>query len=423
MSRRPPRPAHGETFLSLQSRNFRLFFAGQGISQIGNWLTMVAQALLVYKLTHNGFYLGLLTAFQFLPVLFIAAWAGVLADRSDKRKLLIKVQIVAMAQSFGLAALALMGRPPIVAIFALATVSGVTTAFDNPARRAFVTEMVPEEHVQNAVSINTALMTSSRIFGPALAGLLVVTVGYSWTFALDAFSYLAVIYGLWRMNVAELRTPKRQPRSKGQIRSGFRYARGTHELWTPLVMMAIVGTMAFNFSVTFPVLVNKTFGHPVNTYTIVMSVMSIGSVAAALITARRKTLTVHSLVLSSLGFGVSMLLLAFVPWFAGVFPLSILVGLTSITFMTVSTTIVQIRSVDEMRGRVLALQAIVFLGSTPIGGPIVGAISQYFGGPRAGIAAGGIACLVAAVWGELRDRSWHAKHDFATAAPLQTAAA
>ena len=211
-------------------RNFRLFFAGQFISQVGNWLTLVGQTLLVLKLTGNGVAVGLLVACQFLPVLVLGAWSGLVADRSDKRKLLLIVQSFAMLQSFVLAALAFTGNPPLLAVYGVAMLGGIATAFDNPARRAFVVEMVPESHVQNAVSLNSALMTGSRIIGPALAGLLVVTVGYGWCFAVDGISYTAVLYGLWRMNSAELRASIPTPRSKGQVRAGLHLSRLAVEL-------------------------------------------------------------------------------------------------------------------------------------------------------------------------------------------------
>ena len=401
------RGAAKDTFRSLQYRNFRLFFAGQSISQIGNWLTMVAQSLLVYELSPNGVALGVLTAFQFLPVLLLGAWAGLVADRSDKRKLMMRVQTIAMAESFALAGVALMDRPPIAAIFGLALLNGVCTAFDNPARRAFVTEMVPEHEVQNAVSLNSAMMTGSRVVGPALAGLMVWGVGFSATFLLDGVSYLAVLWGLWRMNTAELRRPERTPRQQGQVLSGLRYARSEHELWVPLVMMTIIGTLAFNFSVFMPVLVDKTFGRPVVWYTVLMSAMSIGSVVGALITARRREVAVRDLVRASVGFGLALLALAATPWFPLTLPVVVLIGLGSIMFMTTSTTIVQLRCRPEMRGRVLALQAMVFLGSTPIGGPVIGVVSEY-GGARVGIVVGGLACLGAAAYGWPRDRSLQA---------------
>src|SRR4051812_5853447 len=196
--------AANDTFRSMRVRNFRLFFSGQLISQIGNWLTMIAQTLLVLHLTKNGLAVGLLVGCQFLPVLVLGAWSGLVADRSDKRKLLMIVQTFAMAQSFVLAALAFMDHPPLLAIYGVALAGGVATAFDNPARRAFVVEMVPVEDVQNAVSLNSALMTGARIVGPALAGLLVTTVGYGWCFTVDGLSYIAVLIGLYLMNPAEL---------------------------------------------------------------------------------------------------------------------------------------------------------------------------------------------------------------------------
>ncbi len=389
----------GATFSSFRTRNFRLFFTGQTISQIGNWLTLVAQSLLVLKLTdNNGLAVGILTACQFLPVLLFGAWAGLVADRSDKRRLLVIVQSFAMLQSFALAALAFSGSPPVWSICAVAFAGGMATAFDNPARRAFVVEMVPESDVQNAVSLNSALMTSARIFGPALGGLLIVTVGYGWCFAVDGVSYIAVIVSLLMMRTSELRRSIPTPKAKGQVRAGLRYAHGNPELWIPLVMMAIVGTLTFNFSVTYPLFVKKTLGGSDTTFTILYSVVSIGSLAGALLTARRRSVEVRDVVVGSALFGVAMLLFSLAPGLIAAFPLAILVGFTSIIFMTTSTAIVQLRSDPAMRGRVLALQAIVFLGSTPIGGPVLGWVCDQFGA-RAGFIVGGVAALGAAAWG------------------------
>ncbi len=252
--------AASDTFRSLKVRNFRLFFSGQIISQTGTWLTMIAQTLLILKLTRSGIALGLLAAFQFGPVLLIGAWAGSVADRSDKRKLLLITQTIAMAQSVALGVVVLAHVDTVTVIYLLAMVQGCVTAFDNPARRAFVVEMVPEADKPNAVSLNSAIMTSSRIFGPAAAGALVLTVGFAWCFLLDAASYLAVIWGLWAMNPAELFRSPRAERAKGQVREGLRYVQSERTLWVPLVMMAIVGTLAFNFSVTIPLIVERTLG-------------------------------------------------------------------------------------------------------------------------------------------------------------------
>lgn len=387
-----------DTFRSLTVRNFRLFLGGQTISQIGNWLTMVAMALWVLDLTDNGFAVGVLVACQFAPVLFVGAWAGLIADRSDKRRLLIIVQAFAMAQSMVLAALAFSGDPPLIAIYLVAVAGGFATAFDNPARRSFVVEMVPEDHMQNAVSLNSALMTGSRIVGPALAGLLITTAGYGWCFLLDGLTYLAVIYGLWLIDTRQLRAAPVAPRGKGQVRDGLRYARSVPELWAPLMMMAIIGTLALNFQVVLPLFVTKSLGSSEAMFTVLYAIVSVGSLVGALVTARKQSVTVRTVALSCVGFGVAMTGLAVSPVLAIALPVGVVLGFTSIIFMVTSTSIMQIRSDPGMRGRVLALQAMVFLGSTPIGGPIVGAICDRFGA-RAGVAVGAIGCYAAGVYG------------------------
>lgn len=392
-----------DTFRSLRIRNFRLFFAGQGVSQIGHWLSVIAQTLLVLDLTDSGVALGLLAAAQFGPVLLLGAWAGLVADRSDKRRLLVRVQTFAMAQAFAMGALAFMDEPPLAAIYALAAMGGVATAFDNPARRSFVVEMVPEDHVTNAVSLNSALMTGSRVVGPALGGLLVAIVGYGWTFWLDGLSFLAVIAGLRMMDTTALRAAPPQPRGKGQVRAGLRYAWSVHELRVPLLMMAVVGTLAFNFQTVLPLFATRDLGGSDVTFSLLMSVVSLGSLAGALVAARRTNLHVHLVSVAAIAFGVTMLGLALSPGQPVAFAISVAMGFASITFMTTSTAIVQLRADPSMRGRVLALQAIVFLGSTPIGGPIVGAVSEGLGA-RYGIGLGGLAGLGAGVYGLLAVR-------------------
>ena len=411
-----------ETFASFQIRNFRLFFMGQGISQIGNWLTLIAQTLLVLDLTGDGVAVGLLVACQFAPVLILGAWAGLIADRSDKRRLLFIVQVGAMAQSFVLAGLAFMDEPPLAAIYVVAAFGGLCMAFDNPARRAFVVEMVPEDMVHNAVSLNSAMMTSSRVIGPALGGLLITTVGYGWAFAVDGLSYIAVLVGLGLMRTEDLRPSTPAPRGKGQVREGLRHVRRTPVLFVPLVMMMFVGTLAFNFQVTLPLLVTRTFDRSKVAFTVLFSVISLGSLVGALWTARRRTIGVADVIRASLGFGLALLAIALAPTMAWAFPLGFVLGMTSIGFLTASTAIVQTEAAPEMRGRVLALQAMVFLGSTPIGGPIVGAIAEYVG-PRWAVAVGGIAALAAAAWGTLalRDQRQEAEAEaLAVAVPETT---
>lgn len=388
----------GDTFRSLQVRNFRLFFTGQLISQIGNWLTLVAQTLLVLELTDSGIALGVLAAAQFGPVLVIGPWAGLVADRSDKRRLLLTVQSIAMVQSFVLAGLCFAGDPPVLAIYAVALVGGMTVAFDNPARRAFVVEMVPEQDMHNAVSLNSALMTSSRVVGPALAGLLVTTVGFGWSFLVDGLSYIAVLAGLWRMRTAELRRAPVTPRAKGQVREGLRYARSVPALWAPLVMMAVVGTLAYNFQTVFPLFTTRDLHGTGTTFTVLFSVVSLGALIGALATARRTSISVGAVAMAALAYGVAMGAMAVAPNQAVAFVIGVFLGVASIAFLTASTSIVQVESAPEMRGRVLALQAMLFLGSTPIGGPIVGWVSQQYGA-RYAIALGAVAALAAGAWG------------------------
>ena len=394
------RLASRETFRSLHIRNFRLFFVGQSISQIGNWLTLIAQTLLVLKLTDSGVALGFLAAAQFGPVLVFGAFAGLIADRSDKRRLLIGIQSFAMLQSFALAALAFQDRPPVWAIYLIAVFGGLATAFDNPARRSFVVEMVPEDHVTNAVSLNSALMTGSRVIGPALGGLLVATVGFGWAFLVDGLSYVAVIAGLRMIDPSQVRPAPITPRGRGQVRAGFAYAWSVAELRVPLLMMAVIGTLAFNFQTVLPLFAVRDLGGRDLTFSLLMSVVSVGSLVGALRSARRTEVSVHTVSLSAAGFGASMLALAAAPNQPAAFAIGALMGFTSISFMTASTAIVQLRADPMMRGRVLALQAMVFLGSTPIGGPIVGAVSERLGA-RYGLAVGAVATIGAAAYGWL----------------------
>lgn len=392
------RAAARETFASLRYRNFRLFFVGQGISQVGNWLTLVAQTLLVLDLTDSGVALGVLAAAQFGPVLLLGAWAGLIADRSDKRRLLLVVQALAMLQSFALAALAFSDDPPVGAIYAAAVVGGVCMAFDNPARRSFVVEMVPTSEINNAVSLNSALMTSSRVVGPALAGLLVSTVGFGWAFLGDGLSYIAVMGGLWAMRTGELHPAPVARRARGQVRAGLRYVRSVPELFVPLVMMGVIGTFSYNFQTVFPLFVTRDLDGSDATFTAVFSVVSVGSLVGALRTARRTDIGVRQVGLAAVGYGAAMSLMVVSPNVGVTLVLALVLGYASITFLVASTAIVQIRAAAEMRGRVLALQAMLFLGSTPVGGPIVGSIAERFGA-RYSIAVGAAAALGAGAWG------------------------
>lgn len=391
------------TFASLSERNFRLFFVGQGISQVGNWMTLVTQTLLVLQLTRSGIALGLLAAAQFLPVLFLGPFAGLVADRSDKRRLLLVVQSASMVQSLGLAVLAFAGEPPVWSIYALASVGGLTMAFDNPARRALVVEMVDEAMVPNAVALNTTMMTSSRIFGPALAGLVVATAGFGAAFLLDGLSYVAVLTSLVLIRTADMHPAAPARRGRGQVREGLRYVRGEPTLFVPMVMMAVIGTFAFNHSTVLPLFAVRELGGSDNTYTLLFSVLSVGALGGSLVAARRDHVDVRTVGHTAVAFGVSMAVLAATPGLVTASVAAVVMGATSVAFLTASTAVVQLRARPDMRGRVLALQAMLFLGSTPIGGPIVGWVSET-SGARMALLLGAGATLLAGAWGTARAR-------------------
>lgn len=391
-----------KTFAALSVRNFRLFFVGQSISQIGNWLTSVAAILLVLHRTDSGLAVGILTACQFGPILVLGPWAGLLADRRDKRMILLVTQALEMLQSLALAALAFLPNTPLPAFYAVALAGGIMFAFDTPARRAFVAELVPPEQIHNAVTLHSALMTGSRVLGPALAGVLVTTVGFGWAFVVDAVSYLAVLECLRRMKPGDLRRP-RTGRSKGQLRAGIAYIRSVPELRVPLIMMTFIGTLTFNFPVVLPLFIQQSLDGGDVAYTMTYSILSLGSLLAALVAAHRGTVGLATIVRTSVVFGLTMLALSAAPDLAVALPLAFALGAASLMFMTLSTALVQLRADPGMRGRVLALQSMVFLGSTPIGGPLLGAICDAFGA-RSGLVVGGAAALAAAAWGSAQAR-------------------
>jgi MFS family permease len=258
--------------------------------------------------------------------------------------------------------------------------------------------MVPPDDMNNAVSLNSALMTSSRVVGPALAGLLVTTVGFGWAFLGDGLSYLAVLAGLWLMRPSELRPPPVTPKAKGQVRAGLSYVRHSPELFVPMVMMAVVGTLSYNFPTVFPLFTIRDLGGSAATFTMLFSVVSIGSLVGALVFARRTHVGVHRVSGAALAYGVALTAMAFAPNLGVALVLGLALGLTSITFLVSSTAIVQTKAAPEMRGRVLALQAMLFLGSTPVGGPIVGWVAEEYGA-RWSIALGAAAALGAGLWG------------------------
>ncbi|MCA9860010.1 MAG: MFS transporter [Thermomicrobiales bacterium] len=392
------------TFLSLRSRNFRLFFIGHLISNTGNWLTNVALTLLVLSLTDNGLAVGILAACQYGPVLFLSTWAGAIADRSDKRRFLFVTQALSMLQSFGLAFLAFLPNPPLPALYLLAILGGILLSFDNPVRRSFVPEMVREEDIANAVVLTSLVVNTSRIFGPTLAGLLIVTMGYGWCFAIDGVSYIAVIVCLVMMRPSELRRRAPKPRANGEIREGIEYLRSIPTLWIPMVMLGAIGILAYNFTVTLPLFVTGALQSNDATFTLLYATYSFGSVVAALIVANRGLVSIRTIVIGAVLLGICMLALGSVPPVHLAFPIMLLLGGASILYMTSTTANVQVIARPDMHGRILAIQSSLMIGGTLIGAPILGGLAELFG-TRTPILLGGMVCLTAATFGALTLRS------------------
>lgn len=397
----------GRTFSSLRHRNFRLYFIGQMVSNTGNWLTNVAMTLLVLKITGSGLRVGVLAACQYGPLMVLSPYAGAIADRFSKRRSLIVTQTLEMAQSIGLAILAFLPHPPLAALYVLALAGGAFLAFDNPLRRSFVTEMVAPEDLSNAIVLYSTIVNGSRIFGPAIAGVLIVSVGYGWCFAIDALSYIAVLVCLFLMREHELHRTATPAERRGAVRAGLRYVFDTPALWISFMMLAILGTLSYNFNVTLPIFVTQVLHGGERTYTLLYSTFSVGAVACSLLIAHRGLTRMRHIILGAVLLGVGTLLLAPVSSAALAVPVILFIGAAGILYMTATTAIAQVEARPEMHGRVLALQTVLIGGPLAVGGPILGWVADRFGG-RAPMVVGGIAAFVAAALG-----SW-ANHRFPT---------
>jgi MFS family permease len=389
------------TFRSLRTRNYRLYFFGQIVSLTGTWMQSVGQAWLVLELTGSGLALGGTVALQFTPIL---PWGGVIADRVDKRRLIVWTQAAAAALALTLGLLTLFHVVRLWMVLVLALLLGVVNLVDMPARQSFIIEMVGAEDVANAVSLNSVVVNGARVIGPAVAGLLIATIGIAPCFLVNAASYLGVIAGLLAMDATTLKRSKPLAKGPGQLRAGLRYAWSRPELRVPLLMMAVVGTLSYNFSVVLPLLVRETFGAGAGSYGVLFSSMGLGAVLGGLGIATRSRATPRLLVGSSLALGVAIGLAAAAPNLGLVVLAMVPVGVASTAFIATSNALLQLGASSEMRGRVMALFALVFLGSTPIGGPLVGWIAERFG-PRASLAVAAVAAVVAGLAGLRRLRS------------------
>jgi MFS family permease len=382
------------TFSSLRVPNYRRYFTGQVISITGNWMQIVGEMWLMVKLTGSGVGVGLAAGLQFLPILLFGAWGGLLADRLPKRRLLTYTQLSLAVPALTLFALAATGAAEPWMVLALILVRGSVLALDNPARQSFVVEIVGADRVVNAVALNSVVVHCSRILGPAAAGAIIALVGIAPCFLVNAFSFLAMFIALRTMNPRELQTPKPAERKPGELRSALAYVRRTPELLIPLAMMALVGTISFNFQVLLPLLADFTWNGTATTYALLTASMGVGSVAGALAARARGRVSPGLLVVSSLAFGISLLLAAGAPTLELQIAALIPLGAASVTFAAGVNSALQIHVEPTMRGRVMALYSVVFLGSTPIGAPLVGWLAEV-AGPRAGLLAGAVAALLA----------------------------
>jgi len=380
---------------SLSVPNYRRYFGGQIVSLSGNWMQMVAEIWLVLSLTGSGVAVGMTTALQFLPILLFGAWGGLLADRFSKRRLLMVTQALMALPALALFAVTVTGAVETWMVLALVFVRGSVNAVDNPTRQSFAIEMVGPDRVVNAVSLNSVLIHSARLVGPALAGVLIAVVGVAPCFAVNALSFAGMIVALWLMDPAQLNAPPLAQRQSGAIRAAVRYVRRTPELVVPLALMALVGTFGLNFQVILPLLARFSFDGGASTYAILVAAMGAGSVIGALATGAHGRTDARLISGSALAFGVLALLAALMPSLALEVPVVALLGASAVSFAAAINSSLQLAVEPEMRGRVMALYSIVFLGSTPIGGPLAGWLSEAYD-PRVALLLAAVAGLSAA---------------------------
>ena len=398
---RDPVPVpRGQTFAALHVRNYRYFFLGQAVSLAGTWMQSVALAWLVLQLTASATWLGLSVALQTLPVLLLGPYAGVLVDRVDKRRLLVGTQSAAGLLALLLGLLTVSGRITLVGVLVLSLAFGAVNSLDNPARQSFIREMVPERLVRNAVTLNSVVVNASRAVGPAVGGVLIATLGVGVCFLVNAASFLAVIAAYLLMHAADLRPTEPAPRAPGQLRAGLAYVRSEPDLLVPLLMMALVGTLTYEFQVSLPALATGTFGEGATSLGWITSAMGLGAVVGGLVSASRSATGIRPMTMSATAFGLATALTAVAPSVQTAAAALLLVGAASVWFLSVGNATLQIAAAPQMRGRVMALWAVAFLGTTPIGGPVVGWVAEHTG-PRWALLVGASAAILAALLGAL----------------------
>jgi MFS family permease len=389
-----------DTFASLANHNYRLYFFGQATSLIGTWMQTVAQSFLVFHLTGSSVDVGLVVALQTLPVLLLGPYAGVVADRVDKRKLMVILQSLMGLQALVFGVLTLTHVITLWQIGVLAVILGLNNTFENPARQTFVLDMVGTKDLRNAVTLNSVLVNAARAVGPAAAGIIIEAGGYGVCFLVNAASFIAVVASLLMMDTSSLSPSTPTPRARGQLREGLRYVKGEVGLAVPLMMMAIVGCLAYEFQVTLHVMATRAFHGGPQSYGFMTASMGVGAVIGGLYAAARGKTGLRSLTRSCVVFTVVVAAAAVAPNLTIELIALAAVGAASVTFLSKGNSTLQLAAAPQMRGRVMALWAVAFLGSTPIGGPAAGAVSQYVG-PRWGLGLGAVACAAAAMLGGL----------------------
>ncbi|MDP3969176.1 MAG: MFS transporter [Nocardioides sp.] len=373
------------TFRALAHRNYRLYAVGGVVSNTGTWMQRVAQDWLVLVLTAgSGTALGITTGLQFLPILLLSPYAGLIADRFPKQRLLQVTQAMMAVPALLLGLLAVTGLVEVWHVYALAFVFGVGTAFDAPARQAFVSEMVGPEDLPNAVGLNSASFNAARIVGPALAGLLIAALGggaaaTGWVILVNALSYSAVVVALQRIDTTTLDSPAPQARRKGMIRDGVRYVRGRPDLKLILMIVFFTGTFGLNFQMTSALMATEVYGKGAEGYGIIGSVMAVGSLTGALLAARRTRIRYRLVVLAALAFGVAEIIAGLAPTYLFFLLWAPLLGLAALTMITAANTVIQTTTAPAMRGRVMALYMMIFMGGTPLGSPLIGWVGETFG--------------------------------------------
>jgi MFS family permease len=392
----PESPQKVKTFAALGVRNYRLFFYGQVVSNTGTWMQRIAQDWLVLQITDSPLAVGVTTALQFLPMLLMGLWGGLIADRYPKRRLLLITQTSMGLLAAVLAVLTLTGHVQVWHIYLIAFALGLATVVDNPSRQTFVNEMVPPELVRNAVSLNSGNFQLARMLGPAVAGVVISLVGSGWAFGLNAATYLAVIAGLALMRPSELQPQPRPKRGPGQIREGLRYVRRQPQILWTIVLVFFVGTFGYNFAIILSAYTKDVFHAGADLYGLLNTAMAAGSVVGALIAARRTTGRMSVLFGTAIAFSGMLILLGVTPWLWIFVALLVLTGLFSVTFNTLANSTVQLRTDPALRGRVMSLYMLVFMGGTPFGSLIVGAITDRWGAPLALVISGAV-CVIAAV--------------------------